>query len=483
MGCGTVKRNQLALHNRKSVILFPGQFVKGLEESIYSIYDFKAELGVGSYGRVVAAVHKTTREHRAIKIINKLAIHSEEVKKKIMIEVEIQRRLDHPNIVKVFEFYEDEFNLYLVMEHCTGGELLDSIARIGCFSEAQTAICMKQVLSALCYLHSLNIVHRDLKLENMLLEKPNSVNLKIADFGIATEIVPGKKLSQTIGTINYLAPEVILKRYDEKCDIWSCGVIMYILLSGTLPFKGGNKKATLNLICKGKFTMQGEYWDGISQEAKDLISQMMEFNPKIRISAKEAFNNVWVTSSKVPNVRTSLIETTANNITSFRETHKLQRAVIRFIASQLLSQGEKNELNAIFKSLDTHGDGKITEQDLMTYCHKIFGEQLSQEEIHNIMLRIDTDNSGYIDYSEFLAAAMDKKKFLSSQRLEASFHAFDRDNNGKITAQELKHILESEIKLDITAYSNLIKQVDKNGDGMIDFKEFKDMMMELIPVE
>jgi len=96
-------------------------------------------------------------------------------------------------------------------------------------------------------------------------------------------------------------------------------------------------------------------------------------------------------------------------------------------------------------------------------------------------LRIDTDNSGYIDYSEFLAAAMDKKKFLSSQRLEASFHAFDRDNNGKITAQELKHILESEIKIDITAYSNLIKQVDKNGDGMIDFKEFKDMMMELIP--
>ena len=219
MGCGSIKKTNQIYRARDSIVLYSGQFVKGIEESIYSKYQFKDELGVGSYGRVVLAVHKTTQEIRAVKIINKLAIHSEEIRKKIMIEVEIQRKLDHPNIVKIFEFHEDEFNLYLVMELCTGGELLDSVSRTGCLSEASAAIYMKQILSALCYMHSLNIVHRDLKLENMLIEKSNSNHLKIADFGIATELKPGKKLSLMIGTVSYLAPEVIKGDYDEKCDV------------------------------------------------------------------------------------------------------------------------------------------------------------------------------------------------------------------------------------------------------------------------
>lgn len=481
MGCGTIKRNVVVAQNRNSVILFPGQFVKSIEESIYSLYDFKEELGVGSYGRVIHAIHKKTREKRAIKIINKLAIQNEETRKKIMTEVEIQRKLDHPNIVRVYEFHEDEFNLYLVMELCNGGELLDSIARIGCLSESQTAVCMKQILSSLCYLHSMDIVHRDLKLENMLIEKPGAINIKLADFGIATELKPGKKLSLMIGTINYIAPEVIKKKYDNKCDLWSCGVIMYILLSGTLPFNGGSKKRTLGLIMKGEYCLSGTNWDMISTEAKTLITNLLDPNPKTRISAKEAFNIPWVSGSRAPNIRGSLLEATANNLKDFRETNKLQRAVIRFISSQLLSQGERNELTFIFKSLDKHGEGKITEQELMLYCKKIFGESFSDEEIHSIMVRADTDKSGFIDYSEFLAAAMDKKKLLSEEKLEAAFKAFDHDNNGKITAQELKYLLESHIKYDITTYSKLIEQVDQNGDGMIDFKEFKDMMISLMP--
>ncbi|OMJ87595.1 hypothetical protein SteCoe_10688 [Stentor coeruleus] len=480
MGCGTVKRNTLIAQSRRSVILFPGQFVKGLEESIFNLYDFKEELGSGSYGRVVYGVHKQTLEKRAIKIINKLTIVNEETRKKIMAEVEIQRKLDHPNIVKVYEFHEDEFNLYLVMELCTGGELLDAIARIGCLSESQAAICMKQILSALCYLHNMNIVHRDLKLENMLIEKPGNINIKITDFGIATELKPGRKLSQMIGTINYIAPEVIKKKYDSSCDLWSCGVIMYILLSGSLPFNGGSKKKTLNLIMKGEYTLTGPNWEMITKEAKILASKLLNTNSKTRITAKEAFNSPWITSSKTPNIRGSLLESTANNIKNFQDTNKLQRAVIRFISSQLLSQSERNELTFIFKSIDKHGQGKIDEQELKQYCKKIFGNSLNEEEIHSIMIRVDTDNSGYIDYSEFLAAAMDKKKLLSEAKLEAAFKAFDRDDNGKITAQELKYLLEAHVKIDISAYAKLIEQVDRNGDGMIDFSEFKEMMISLI---
>lgn len=476
MGCGSFKKYERTPNQRISVVLFPGQFVKNLEESIYALYDFREELGVGSYGRVVSAVHKKTRDRRAIKIINKLAIQSDEIRKKIMSEVEIQRRLDHPNIVRIFEFHEDEFNLYLVMELCTGGELLDSIARIGCLSEGQTASYMKQLLSALVYMHSLNIVHRDLKLENMLIEKPNSNILKIADFGIATELKPNRTLTMTIGTINYIAPEVINRKYDSQCDLWSCGVIMYILLSGTLPFNGGSKKKSMSRIQKGKYSLAGNRWDLVSDEAKFLISKLLELNPKIRFNAKTAFEYNWIQEAKSPKIRPSLLQTTANNLKNFMETHKFQRAVIRYITSQLLSQVEKNDFILIFRTLDKAGNGKLTEKELIPYCKKIFGDSFSDTEIHQIMARVDTDNSGYIDYSEFIAAAMDKKKLLSEEKLEAAFKAFDTDHNGKITAQELKYFLESNVKIDISAYNKLIQQVDKNGDGAIDFDEFKEMM-------
>jgi calcium-dependent protein kinase len=255
---------------------------------------------------------------------------------------------------------------------------------------------------------------------------------------------------------------------------------MYILLSGSLPFKGTSKTHTLSLILKGKYDIEKTGWESVSQEAKSLIVKLLEINPKKRITAKEALNSQWISGSRTPNIRGSLIESAANNIKNFSETHKLQRAVIRFIASQLLTQNEKNELVSIFKSIDKTGEGKINEEELLAYCNKVFGNSLSEEDVHNIMVRVDTDNSGFIDYSEFLAAAMDKKKLLSEEKLKATFNAFDRDNNGKITAQELKYVLESDTKLDIKAYTKLIEQVDLNGDGMIDFREFQIMMSSLI---
>ena len=219
MGCGIIPKKVANRDARGSVLLFTGQFVQGLPESIYSFYEIKENLGSGSYGTVVLAIHKISREYRAIKMINKFKLQTEEAKKRIMQEVEILRKLDHPHIVRVYEFYEDEFNLYVVMEYCRGGELLDSIIKNGHLTEVETAVYMKQILSAVFYMHSMNIAHRDLKLENMLLESPTTRNIKIADFGTAIEVLPGKYLTQMIGTINYIAPEIFKKKYTEKCDM------------------------------------------------------------------------------------------------------------------------------------------------------------------------------------------------------------------------------------------------------------------------
>lgn len=479
MGCGIIQK-KVTRNQRGSVILFPGQFVQNLPESIYTYYEIKDSLGSGSYGTVVSAIHKSSREMRAIKIINKFKLQSEESRNKVINEVLILRKLDHPHIVKIYEFYEDEFNLYVVMELCKGGELLDTIIKNGCMSEGDASMFMKQILSAVFYMHSQNIVHRDLKLENMLLESQTTKNIKIADFGTACEMLPGRKLSQMIGTINYIAPEIFKKNYTEKCDMWSCGVIMYILLTGKLPFSAKTKKQTINLIIKGEFNMNCGEWNAISKDAKELIKRFLELNYNKRISAQDAYNINWVQSSGIPEINQTLIQQVIQNLTTFGDTSKFQRAVIRFIVSQLLSQSERNELDTIFKTFDTSGDGKINEKEFVGYCKKIFGSSMNEAEIKSIMTRVDTDKSGFIDYSEFLAAAMDRKKLLSLERLEKAFEAFDKDKNGKISAQELKLMLESTTKLELDTYKRLIQEVDQNGDELVDFKEFKDMMSGLV---
>lgn len=481
MGCGMISKKPIVIPPRKkTIILYPGQFVTHLKDSIYSHYTIKNELGCGSYGRVVLAMHNYTRELRAIKIINKFAIQNEEVRSKILNEVEIMKNLDHPNIVKIYEFHEDEFNLYLIMDLCTGGELLEAILKNGCLNESQAAGFMKQILAAVVYLHSNKIIHRDLKLENMLLETQFSTRLKLIDFGAATNFTPGKPLGFRIGTVNYIAPEVLKKKYTEKCDVWSCGVLMYVLVSGRLPFATKEKAETVKLIQKAKYPLSGGVWDLVSSEAKDLISKMLEVNPTKRLSASEAFSHPWFSQIETPIIRPNLLEIVANNLKTFHETSKFQRAVIRFIASQLLTLTEKTELTSIFISLDTEGTGKISENQLITYWKKIFGEDLEGNDIHGMMTRIDTDKSGYLDYSEFLVAAMDRKKLLSHEHLDAVFQAFDHDKNGKISASELRNMLDSNQGLELSVYASVIKDVDENGDGCVDYKEFKNMMNALV---
>ena len=480
MGCGLNNKRAHQKQKRKSVILYSGQFIRDLKENIFSTYSIKYEIGSGSFGRVVAAVHNLTNESRAIKIINKYSIRDEEMRSKIMNEVDIMKRLDHPNIVKLYEFHEDEFNLYLIMDLCTGGELLESILTNKCFSEYQAADYMKQLISTVVYMHSLHIVHRDLKPENMLIENAKSSNIKLIDFGASIYYASKKPMTLRVGTVSYIAPEVINQKYTEKCDIWSCGVIMYLLLTGMLPFKHKDRMKTIELIKSGNYLLKGDIFESISDKAKDLIRKMLEVNPEKRLTALQVYNHPWFQITLGPQIQQCYLDSVSINLKTFHETSKLQRAVIRFIVSQLLTSTEKNELTNIFKEFDKSGLGKIGATELEIYWKKIFSQEINQDDIGKILQRIDTDRSGYIDYSEFLAAAMDRKKLLSSERLDAAFIAFDNDKNGKISALELKEMLDNNQDLEIDEYTNLIKEVDQNGDGCVDLTEFKIMMLSLL---
>lgn len=218
-----------------------------------------------------------------------------DAKKELLMEVSILKSLDHPNIVKLLEMYEDEKYYYLVQEYCSGGELFDKIQEFHSFSEKQAAEYMRQIVSAIYYCHERGIVHRDLKPENLLIEskKPNA-QLKVIDFGVSAKYKKGEKLHEKYGTPYYIAPEVLLRNYDEKCDIWSCGVILYILLCGYPPFNGPSDVEIMKVVKTGKYSFDDPDWKHISKDAKALISKMLQYTPAKRLSAKEVLDDPWI---------------------------------------------------------------------------------------------------------------------------------------------------------------------------------------------
>ena len=195
-------------------------FVYEHQGKLRDVYKVGKKLGEGAFSTVRALKHRVTNENRAVKIIHKKSLRTEEERGMFFNEVAILRELDHPNIVQLFEFYQDEKNYYMITEHCNGGELFEKIINDGSLSEGAAAEYMREVLSVILYLHDRHIVHRDLKPENFLLSVSESgTQIKAIDFGSAQHFVPGEVLTNKIGTPYYIAPEVLNKRYNEKCDI------------------------------------------------------------------------------------------------------------------------------------------------------------------------------------------------------------------------------------------------------------------------
>jgi calcium-dependent protein kinase len=455
-------------------------FVSKKVGKIRDHYRIGKVLGSGAFGEVRLCLHKDTQTQRAVKVLRKNLLDEKEMDM-LKNEISILKNMDHPNIVKMYEFLEDEKRIYIVTEICKGGELFDEILNRAKFDEKDGAVVMKQLLSAINYCHKKRIVHRDLKPENMLLEQDKDLEkLKIVDFGTSLSFDPDRALDEKLGTAYYIAPEVIKKNYNEKCDLWSCGVIMYILLSGEPPFNDpkADNEAIMKKVEKGKYDISKGVWKTISKEAKDLIKKLLTFKPDDRISAEEALQHPWIHDFKVE-VDTDAATNALGNLKNFRGEHKLKVATSSYIGSQLISKSEKEKIGKIFKALDSNGDGKLSKEEIMNGYEEHFGKLLDENEVDELFNTVDTDKNGYIEYSEFIVASMSSKKNMSEEKLTAAFKLFDTDGNGTISADELKHVLSSSNKISDAAIDEILNQADENKDGEINFEEFCKLMSEV----
>ena len=266
-------------------------------------FDIGAELGRGNFAKVHECTRWSdpTKKKYALKTMEKKAIKNcKRNMQSVLQEIDIMRALDHPYAIKLYEVYESNKYIHLVLSYLDGGMLFDRISSKQTYQEKTAIELMKNILEALNYLHEKNIVHRDLKPENLLLaSKDNDLDLRIADFGLASFIKEGEQLSYRCGTPGYVGPELLEdKGYDRKVDIFSVGVILYVLLSGRPAFLGFNVNEILIKNKKCQVEFPEKYWGKISDTAKDLVLKMMQKDPKDRITAKEALEHEWFTQDQ-----------------------------------------------------------------------------------------------------------------------------------------------------------------------------------------
>ncbi|GAB2230165.1 hypothetical protein Droror1_Dr00014422 [Drosera rotundifolia] len=437
-------------------------------------YTIGRKLGHGQFGTTFHCTEKASVKEYACKSIAKRKLVTKEDVEDVRREVQIMHHLaGHPNVISIKAAYEDPLAVHLVMELCAGGELFDRIVKRGHYTERKAADLARTIARIVQACHSLGVMHRDLKPENFLfVDEEEDSPLKMIDFGLSTFFKPGDIFNDVVGSPYYVAPEVLRKHYGPEADVWSAGVIIYILLSGTPPFWGEKEEEIFEEVLHGDLDFSLDPWPSISEGAKDLVRKMLVRDPKKRLKAHEVLCHPWIMADGLAPDK-PLDPAVLTRLNQFSAMNKLKKMALRVIAESL-SEEEIAGLKEMFRMIDTDNSGQITFDELKEGLKK-FGANLEESEIRHLMQAADVDNNNTIDYGEFIAAMLHLNRLDREDHLFTAFSYFDKDGSGYITRDELQQACQEFGTYDIHL-EEIMKEVDQDNDGRIDYNEFVAMM-------
>lgn len=484
--------------------------------AIFDDYEFFDKAGQGSFGKVMVVRHKITRQVRACKAI---AIRGGQSQADLIRnETQMLRSIDHPNIMKLFEVYFDGTNVYMISELCEGGSLLDRLnvhyppnQKNGphrLMSEGLAALIMQQLLAAVACCHSQQMIHRDIKPDNILfVNRSKESPLKLIDFGLATtlesalksareikvkrkgllgffgKIMPScapqysrRKIMTRAGTLHYFSPEMIRGEYTEQTDVFSVGIIMYQLLTGVHPFytPGVDDEQSVRFkISKRDVEFPLAFWSHISTDAKDLTRQLLLRDPHERITAAAALKHRWFKDPLKPTLHgnngAKVTQSIFEGLKEYSKSTRLKQALLRLLAREL-TEIQTQDLRKKFLSLDKSGDGRITRDELVSAMRSI---GLSTAEV-DLMLPSSGENC--ISYNQFLAALSERKVKYGKHQLREAFKKFDVANVGIVRVAQLAEIIRATAGKDVNVDDVLREGGLLPGDEGLTFEGFCDVI-------
>ena len=385
-------------------------------------------------------------------------------------EINLLKALDHPNIIKVYETYKVKTRKAIVMELCSGGDLYTRNP----YSEKQAAKIVKECLSAVAYLHSRNVIHRDIKFENIMFEseQPNA-RVKLIDFGLSKSFMRKSDVfTERVGTLYTMSPQVVQGVYTAQADLWSMGVVTFMLLSGSdPPFWGNTPPEIVSKVIHGKFDFKGKIWKTRSLECKDFVKSLIKIDPRVRLTALAALKHDWMSkeidlSDEKP--KPELLLDVENNLVNYAESPFLKKVALNVVAKNSTSQ-EIFELRKVFDEFDKDNAGTITFEELKVALGKT--GKYDEKEIKTIFDQLDVNHNGVIMYTEFLAASLEAQGRIEERRVKEAFDVLDVDNTGFISAADLKQIVGANCSDKII--DEIVRGADIDGDGQISYDEFK----------
>jgi len=448
------------------VIDNPGKFA--------DFYDMEERLGEGSYARVCFCRNRYTGEPRAVKICS---ITRPAMLQMFYKELKYIKMLDHPNIVRLYEHFEDSRYLYMILELCSGGELFDRLLDVGSFSESQAAILMHHIILAVRHMHARNVCHRDLKIENWLLctkEPVENNRVKVCDFNLSTVMQAGEEMTTKCGIPYFVSPQILAGKYDKGCDLWACGVLMYTLLCGYPPFYGASDAEILSRVKTGVYTYDSQDFSAVSEDAKDMINGLLKYDPAERLTARQALSHNWFRLKLTEKILPMKLKQ-LDNIRAYGKMGILKKACLLAVANGI-DEEFKTPIIETFMWLDNSGEGSICVQELKTGLELagFSGEGESLDLAEEIMSSVDVDGMSGLNYSEFVAACLDYRVYTREEVLWGTFRIFDRKGFGRIGPADLRDVWGSQASKEWC--TEALQQVTGQESAFLDYDGFCAMM-------
>lgn len=432
------------------------------KRTLQADFKLKTVLGEGASGFVRLARDADGREF-AVK-----TLHKEEEKTgsahepTVEAEVKIHLTLDHPHIVRLEQVYETEDDLSLVIEHMAGGDLYSRWKQIRKFPEREAAACISQILLGVSYLHAQGVVHRDLKMENVMYKDAACTYLKIIDVGLATRWDRVHNITHACGTPCYLAPEAWRRSYTDKADMWAVGLMAFELLTGQSPFQARSKKDKLRMIQRGQVTYSISF-RMLSAGAQSFVKSLLSVDPASRLSAVEALQHEWIRGFHHPDAAPEI--GILQGFSDLAQASSCKRMCFSMVASEI-PLGEQRELQRQFHAIDEDMSGTI---ELREFCGAMKQVGMDEQEAENIFHQVTSNRkTNDISYSDFLAASLQRCVDVPSDACKHVFNRFDEDSNGVINAEDCISIASTTI----SGIDDLIREADANSDGELCFDEF-----------